>query len=199
QEHFHDHPIDWLRALMAETKVPLPYTEPDLPLPQAVSAAIREQFACCARPWIVLGIGASHPDKDWPDAAWIRFLAGLHIPGTVFLIGGSANARRAAAFIAATGAERTINAFGLRLIEAAALLRLAELFVGPSSGPLNRAAAGGTDAFGLFGSTTVLTYSKFIHAVVAERGPSPDGMTRIVPAHVLERITPYPSRRKVQA
>ena len=78
QEHFHDHPINWLRALMAETKVPLPSTEPDLPLPQAASAAISEQFASCARPWIVLGIGASHPDKDWSDAAWIRFLAGLH-------------------------------------------------------------------------------------------------------------------------
>jgi ADP-heptose:LPS heptosyltransferase len=77
------------------------------------------------------------------------FLASLHIPGTVFLIGGPANVRRAAAFIAATGAERTINACGLRLIEAAALLRLADLFVGPSSGPLNLAAAGGTDAFGL--------------------------------------------------
>src|SRR5262249_9828512 len=107
QEHFHDHPIDWLRALMAETKVPLLSTEPDLPLPQAVSAAISEQFASCTRPWIVLGIGASHPDKDWSDAAWIRFLAGLQTPGTVFLIGGPANARRAAAFIAATGAERT--------------------------------------------------------------------------------------------
>jgi ADP-heptose:LPS heptosyltransferase len=30
QEHFHDHPIDWLRALMAEMKVPS--TEPDLQL-----------------------------------------------------------------------------------------------------------------------------------------------------------------------
>src|SRR5262249_2626022 len=124
QEHFHDHPIDWLRALMAETKVPLLSTEPDLPLPQAVSAAISEQFASCTRPWIVLGIGASHPDKDWSDAAWIRFLAGLQTPGTVFLIGGPANARRAAAFIAATGAERTINACGLRLIEAGGQLRL---------------------------------------------------------------------------
>ena len=198
QEHFHDHPIDWLRALMAETKVPLS-TEPDLPLPQAVSAAISEQFASCTRPWIVLGIGASHPDKDWSDAAWIRFLAGLQTPGTVFLIGGPANARRAAAFIAATGAERTINACGLRLIEAAVLLQLADLFVGPSSGPLNLAAAGGTDAFGLFGLTTVLTYSKFIHAIVPDGGASPGGMTRIEPAHVIERITPYLSRRKVQA
>jgi len=198
QEHFHDHPIDWLRALMAEMKVPLPSTEPDLPLPAAVLSAIGEQYASCARPWIVLGIGASHPDKDWPDAAWIRFLAGLKTSGTLFLIGGPSNATRAGKFIAATGTPRTINACGLRLIEAAALLRLADLFVGPSSGPLNLAAAGGTDAFGLFGSTPVLTYSKFIHAIVPDGGPSPMGMTQIAPAVVLRRIAPYLSRRKVQ-
>ena len=54
----------------------------------------------------------------------------------------------------------------------------------PSSGPVNLAAAGGTDAFGLFGSTLVLTYSKFIHAIVPHGGPSPGGMTRIAPTDV---------------
>jgi heptosyltransferase II len=87
----------------------------------------------------------------------------------------------------------------LRLIEAAALLRLADLFVGPSSGPLNLAAAGGTDAFGLFGSTPVLTYSKFIHAIVPDGGPSPGGMARIASETVLTRIAPYLSRRKLPA
>jgi heptosyltransferase II len=199
QEHFHDHPIDWLRALMAAMKVPLPSTEPDLPLPAAATAIIGEQFAACPRPWIVLGLGASHPDKDWSDASWIRFLGGLQTPGTVFLIGGTVQATRAGRFIAATGAPRTINACALRLIEAAALLRLADLFVGPSSGPLNLAAAGGTDAFGLFGSTPVLTYSKFIHAIVPDSGPSPGGMARIAPETALTRIAPYLSRRKVPA
>ena len=94
---------------------------------------------------------------------------------------------------------RIVNACELRLIEAAALLRLADLFVGPSSGPLNLAAAGATEAFGLFGSTPVLTYSKFIHAIVPDGGPASGGMARIAPAHVLERIASYLSRRKVQA
>jgi heptosyltransferase-2 len=84
QEHFHDHPIDWLRALMAAMNVPLPSTEPDLPLPPTATATISEKYAACSRPWIVLGIGASHPDKDWSDAFWIRFLGGLQTPGTVF-------------------------------------------------------------------------------------------------------------------
>ena len=27
------------------------------------------------RPWMVLGIGSSHPDKDWSDFRWLEFLA----------------------------------------------------------------------------------------------------------------------------
>ena len=50
QEHFHDHPIDWLRALMAAMKVPLASTEPDLQVPTPVLSAVREKFAQFARP-----------------------------------------------------------------------------------------------------------------------------------------------------
>jgi lipopolysaccharide heptosyltransferase II len=199
QDHFHDHPIDWLRALMAEMNVPLPSTEPDLQMPAPVMRSVGEKFAQFARPWLVIGIGASHPDKDWPDVTWREFLRGLRTPGTVFLVGGPAYDAHAEKFISASGSSQIVNACDLRLIEAAALLRLADLFVGPSSGPLNLAAAGGTEAFGLFGSTPVLTYSKFIHAIVPEGGPCPGGMARIAPAQVLERIAPYLSRRKVPA
>ena len=198
QEHFHDHPIDWLRALMAAMKVPLPSTEPDLQVPTTILSAVGEKFAQRARPWIAVGIGASHPDKDWPDATWGKFIAGLETPGTVFLIGGPANSPRAQKIMAATPSRAAVNACDLPLIEAAALLRVADLFVGPSSGPLNLAAAGGTRAFGLFGSTPVLTYSKFIHAIVPEGGPCPGGMARIAPEQVLERIAPYLARRKAQ-
>jgi heptosyltransferase-2 len=199
REHFHDHPIDWLRALMAAMKVPLSSTEPDLQVPTALLTAVGEKFAQFARPWIAIGIGASHPDKDWPNANWSEFLCALRTPGTVFLVGGPANNGRAEKLVSAFGSGQIVNACGLRLIEAAALLRLADLFIGPSSGPLNLAAAGGTEAFGLFGSTPVLTYSKFIRAIVPEGGPSPGGMARIAPAQVLERIAPYLSRRKAPA
>jgi heptosyltransferase-2 len=198
--HFHDHPIDWLRALMAAMKVPLPSTEPDLPLPQAALAAVAEQFKGAARPWTVLGVGASHPDKDWSDAHWAEFAALLRqrTNGTVFLVGGNANVARAQSFIAGSGGATAVNACALGLIEAAALLRLADLFVGPSSGPLNLAAAGGTDSFGLFGSTPVLTYSRFIHAIEPPGGPSAGGMRRILPRQVLTTIEPYLSRQKAQ-
>ncbi len=199
REHFHDHPIDWLRALMAAMKVPLASTEPDLQVLRAVVGAVETKFAQFARPWIAVGIGASHPDKDWPDAAWCEFLSALRTPGTIFLVGGPANDARGEKFIFASGSSQIVNVCDLSLIEAAALLRLADLFVGPSSGPLNLAAAGGTPAFGLFGSTPVLTYSKFIQAIVPDGGPCPGGMARIAPAQVLETVAPYLARRKVPA
>ncbi len=200
RSHFHDQPIDWLRALMAAMKVPFLSTEPDLHLPDATLADVAERFKACVRPWIALGIGASHPDKDWPDQHWAEFVTLLRsrVDGTVFLVGGTANFARAQNFIAGTSAAAAVNACDLGLVEAAALLRHADLFIGPSSGPMNLAVACGTDAFGLFGSTPVLTYSKFIHPVEPPGGQSPDGMRRISPAQVLERVAPYLSRQTAQ-
>jgi len=198
QNHFHDQPIDWLIALMATMNVPLPSTEPDLPVPAATLAAIGERYKSHLRPWIVLGMGGSHPDKDWSDFYWLEFLAGLRrrCAGTVFLIGGAPNAARAQDLIAHTTGTAAINACDLTLIEAVALLRLADLFVGTDSGPMNLAVAAQTDAFALFGATPVLKYSKFIKPIVPEGGPSPGGMKRISPTAVMEQVAPFLSRLK---
>ena len=191
RSHFHDHPIDWLRALMAAMQVPLPSTEPDLRLSEEMLSAVSDKYKSFARPWIALGIGASHPDKDWPDQHWAEFVSLLRgrITGTVFLVGGPANFARAQSFVSASTGAAAVNACDLGLTEAVALLRFADFFVGPSSGPMNLAAACGTDAFGLFGSTPVLTHSKFIHPIVPPGGQSPDGMRWISPGLVLERVT----------
>ena len=198
QSHFHDQPIDWLIALMAAMNVPLPTTEPDLPVAAATLAAIGEKFRHHLRPWIVLGIGGSHPDKDWPDMRWLEFLANLRrrCAGTIFLIGGAPNHARAKHLIEHTAGTAAINACDLTLDKALALLRLADLFIGTDSGPMNLAVASATNAFALFGATPVLTYSKFIHPIVPEGGPSPGGMKRISPGAVLERIEPLLSRVK---
>jgi heptosyltransferase-2 len=201
QSHFHDFPIDWLIALMADMRVPLTTTEPNLRIPGDLLAAVGGKFSACPRPWIVLGLGGSHPDKDWPTAYWAEFLGALRglTNGTVFLIGGPAHVARAQALIADTAGANGVNACGLKVAESAALLRHADLFVGTDSGPLNLAAATGTETFGLFGATPVLRYSKFIHAIVPKAGRSQKGMQRILPAQVLEDIKPYLSRRKEQA
>jgi heptosyltransferase-2 len=193
QKHFHDEPIDWLTALMAAMQVPLATREPALPVSAETLLAVDAKFAAEPRPWIVLGIAASHPDKDWPGDHWAEFAATLRqrTKGSIFLIGGPQLAARAQALIARTPRAALINASDLKLMQSVALLRHADLFIGPNSGPLNLAAASGTDAFGLFGNTPVLTYSRYIHAVVPEGGPSPDGMARITPADVLKHIEPY--------
>ena len=194
EKYFHDMPTDWLRELMAAIGVPLATSEPNLQLPAAVLASVAAHFAAAPRPWIVLALGGSHPTKDWPAAHWKTFVDALRqrTAGTVFLIGGPDNAAHAARLAADTTGATAINACDLPIAEAAALLRHADLFIGPDSGPMNLAAAGGTPAFGLFGSTPVLRYSKFIHAIEPADGrQTPDGMTRILPAQVLARIEPY--------
>lgn len=201
QSHYHDFPIDWLIALMAEMKVPLPSTEPDLKIPDSALAAVGSKFAAQPRPWLVLGIASSHPDKEWPDAYWRKLLPGLRslTSGTLLMIGGAAQSARAEKLIASAAGANIVNACALTLIESAALLHEADLFVGNDSGPLNLAAAVGTDAFGFFGNTPVLKYSKFIRPIVPEGGPTPNGLQRISPAHVIEQVRPYLTRRKQSA
>jgi heptosyltransferase-2 len=199
--HFHDLPVDWLAALMAAMQVPLPTIQPDLCLDSQTLAAVAAKFAPSARPWIVLGLGGSHPDKDWPDRYWLEFLGALrrHTTGTVFLIGGPDNGARAAKLAADGGGASVVNCCDLTIDHAAALLHHADLFVGPDSAPLNIAAATGTEAFGLFGATPVLTNSKLIRAIVPDGGPAPGGMQRISPARVLEHVEPYLSREKARS
>jgi heptosyltransferase-2 len=112
------------------------------------------------------------------------------------LIGGRQNQARAKSLIEHTSGTATINACDLTLIQALALLHLADLFIGTDSGPMNLAAASATDAFALFGATPVLKYSKFIHPIVPEGGPSLGGMKRILPAAVLAQVEPLLSRVK---
>ncbi len=201
QSHFHDFPIDWLVKLMADMGVPFTTTEPALRLPDETLTAIGKRFAAWPRPWLVLGVGASHPDKDWPDAHWKELLGSLRglTGGTIFSIGGPAQVQRADDLIAAAAGASAVNACDLKLIEATALLAHADLFIGTDSGPLNLAAAAGTEAFGFFGATPVLRYSKFIHPIVPKGGPAPGGMARISPAQVLEQVRPYLSRHKQRA
>jgi heptosyltransferase-2 len=195
ERHFRLIVTDWLRVFLESMNVPVPSTEPDLKLPAALLAAIGERYSAMPRPWTVLALGGSHPEKDWPVAHWAAFLDTLRrrTAGTVFLIGGADNAARADGLIARSAGAPTVSACDLSIVEAAALLRLADLFVGPDSGPMNLAAAGATPAFALFGSTPVLSYSKFIHAVQPDdgRGYAPNGMARISPAAVMRRIEPY--------
>jgi heptosyltransferase II len=197
RSHFHDHAIDWLRALMAAMNVPLPSTEPNLRVASALLAAVGERFNSCPRPWIVLGLGALHPRREWPELYWAEFLDGLRglTDGTVFLIGGSGYVAYAER-LACSRTTPPINACNLGIAESLALLHHADLFVGTDSGPMNMSAAVGTPTFGLFGVNPALSYSKFIHPLIPQGGHALDGMERIFPAQVLDSIRPCLAQRK---
>jgi heptosyltransferase-2 len=200
QSHFHDHPIDWLRALMAAMNVPLLSTEPALKVPSGTLMAVGERFNTCPRPWIVLGMGALHAEREWPHEYWVELLPELrrHTTGTFFVIGGPDYTARAQNLIAQINLNPVINACNLQLIESIALLHHADLFLGTDSAPMNLSVAVGTPAFALFGVNPVLSYSKFIHPLTPEGGPAPGGMQRISPAHVFDKVQPYLSRLKIR-
>jgi len=188
------YPIECLIALFEQLGVPLPTTEPNLTLPPGPVAAIGERFHAHARPWTVIGLGASTPNKDWSPAQWIEFIEAIRrqTRGTIFLIGGPTGAPFADRLIERTSGTNMINACDLSLIESAALMKHADLFVGPNSGPMNIAAAVGIPAFGFFATNKVLTYSRHIHAILPDDGRlAPDGMQRLSPHRVMERIGPY--------
>jgi heptosyltransferase II len=198
QSHFHDHPIDWLRALMATMNVPLPSTEPALKVPSGTLTAIGERFNDYPRPWLIVGIGALHAEREWPHEYWVELLPELrrHSNGSFFFIGGPDYTTPAQNLIAQTNLNLAVNACNLSLIEAIALLHHADLFIGTDSAPMNLAAAVGTPAFALFGVNPVLSYSKFIHPLTPSGGPAPGGMQRISPSYVFEQVQPYLSQLK---
>ena len=190
----HEYPIECLTALLADIGVPLATTEPNLALPANVVCAVGTRFEGQRRPWIVIGLGASLPEKDWSRSQWIAFVDDLRrlTRGTAFMIGGPANALLADELTGKTSGTTMINACNLSLIDSAALMKHADLFVGPNSGPMNIAAAVGTPAFGFFATNKVLTYSRYIHAILPDDGRiAPDGMQRLSPQRVIERIGPY--------
>jgi heptosyltransferase-2 len=188
-EHFHDFPIDWLKILMLKQNLSLSSTEPCLRLPDEALQTIDARFGALSRPWLVVGLGASHPSKDWPDSHWLGFFRLLRgIEGTVFVVGGPNWQARADRLLTESGSS-AINACDLPVMQSAALLKRADLYAGPDSGPLNLAAAVGTEGVGLFGMTPSLRYTRFIHVLRAdETGMAP--LERIAPERLFAEIVP---------
>lgn len=192
RKYFHDHPIGWLKQLMAIENLQLTSTEPNLAIPQNALVEINEQFGTLPRPWLVLALGASHPSRDWPDGHWRTLISALaeSSRGSVILIGGPQSYARAERLITESRAK-AVNACDLSIIRCAALLKRANLFAGPDSGPLNLAAAVGTEAYGLFGLNPSLDYSRHIHVVRAGDDPSlRTTIDQITPDQLLSVLKP---------
>jgi len=190
--YFHAHPIGWLQQLMASEHLDVASTEPELRVPAYALANIDVRFGHLPRPWLVLGLGASHPDKDWPDAHWRALMQELaqHSMGSVVVVGGASWQARADRLIADSGTN-TINACELPIMDAAALIQRSDLFAGVDSGALNLAAAVGTEAYGLFGLTPALQYSQHIHVVRASNDSARwTPMREITPDRLMKVLMP---------
>lgn len=168
--------------------------EVDLILDPEVTARVAASLAGLPRPWIVIGIGASEACREWSLAQSAEVAARLRDGiGTLFWFGGPGEIRAMKALVAGRDDQPAhVQWFDGPLDEGAALLSLADFFLGPDSGPMNVAAAVGTQALGLYGPSPVLTYSSRLHAVVSPDG-SMDGLTV---DHVVEAATALLERRR---
>ena len=185
----HAHPIPRADALLAELCIARVEPEPRLRVDSTAEQAIAARFADWPTPWIALGIGSSEPNKQWGAARFAQLALALwRQPGSIFIVGGSAERTLADTLFAILAAEggAAADAVDLPLDQTAALLAHCRLYIGNDTGVLNMAAALQTPALGLFGGSAPLLHSRFIQAVTPPPGES--GMDSITVSQVLHRL-----------
>lgn len=109
-----------------------------------------------ARPLVVVHVGAGTQAKRWPPAHWRELLGRLIVEygARVVLIGVPGEQARARAITGGLSWPGVADWTGrLGTIETAALIELADLFIGADSGPAHLAAAVGTPCVVLFSGT----------------------------------------------
>jgi heptosyltransferase-1 len=132
-----------------------PPVEFNLPRVPAAEEAANRMIAAAGLtgPFAVLNPGAGWQSKLWPAerfGAVARHLGRLHgLPGLV-VWAGAQEKLWAETIVACSGGQARL-APPTSLVELAAILRRARMFVGSDTGPLHLAAAVGTPSVGLFG------------------------------------------------
>ena len=150
------HPIDQAIQLLDLNGVALADPAPRMTASPAKVSAVRERFGTHAQPWLVFGIGATDPRRQW-GVGYYAELAERMIEqsgGTVFLVGAAADAEMADQIkraVAPAFASAVVAVIASPIDEVMALLRVCKLFVGNDSGMLHISAALGTPSIGLFG------------------------------------------------
>ncbi len=108
------------------------------------------------RPLVVLHIGAGMSAKRWPAEHWRELACRLiyTYDARVALVGGREDASAAQEVLGKRELPSTLNWVGqLNVVELAALLQVADLFIGADSGPAHLAAAVQTPVVALFSGT----------------------------------------------
>ena len=185
-DYRHAHPTVRANALLDLLNIPRPEPEPRLSVSAVAEQAVLAQFADWPRPWIALGVGSSEPWKQWGAARFAELALALQRVGSIFIVGGPGERTLGDEILRliSAGGGAAANAIALPLEQTAALLARCRGYIGNDTGVLNMAAAVKTPALGLFGGSSPLTHSRWIHAVTPPDGYS--GMAAITVTQVLD-------------
>jgi len=157
-----------------------PPPAPVLWLDEAAKAEAAERLPAGA-PVLALAPAAATRFKEWPAERFGDLAARLTAPdgpmpdARVALFGGPGDEATSKAAAAGLDAARVIDLTGaLGILESAACLARARLFIGNDSGLMHLAAAAGTPTIGLFGPTDERLYGPWGGEIVRAGAPAPE-------------------------
>jgi len=163
-----------------------------LPIAPGARAEVQRRLQAAPRSLVVLGIGSSEPSRQWGAPRFAALAQALLDAGwpRLVLVGGAPEEPLYQDIAARLGeqAARLVPALGWHLGETAALLAESCFYVGNDTGVMNLAAAVGTRAYALFGTTPPLHHSSHIVPILSEWQGSIDGAARITLDSVLAAI-----------
>jgi heptosyltransferase-2 len=176
-------PLQRATLFLQAANIAIDEPEPRLPIAPAARQAMLQRLHDVERPLVVLGIGSSEPARQWGAARFAALARALLDAGwpSLALVGGPGEAPLQHDICAALGkdAARIVPALGWHLAETAALLAEVSFYVGNDTGVMNMAAAVGTRAYALFGTTPALHHSPHIVPIVSPPGGPVDGVARL--------------------
>jgi len=122
--------------------------------PDGEAARVRERLRLGDAPLLAIHAGCSpaFPEKRWPAGRFGEVAASLaREAGLRAVVLGGPGEESLTAEVRAAAGESSVSAMELSLVERAALLSAARLFVGNDSGMMNLAVALGVPTVGVFG------------------------------------------------
>ena len=131
-------PVHLARLIGDRMGVNVTDVQPDCIVDEALVERFRRDWAHMPRPWVVVLRRASRftPNKDWPEVAWDALTTNVSSWASVIEIGVREDG------VSETAAANTLDLRGdTSITELAALMKAADIHVGPVSGPMHIAAA----------------------------------------------------------
>jgi heptosyltransferase-1 len=149
----HEHMVEQVLAFARHLGIESPAVRHALPCDEAAERWADEFAQRANGPLVLVGLGASKPENRWPPTRFGELARALAGDGArIVLSGGPGDAAAGEAAREALHGLACEDLVGrTSLLELAALLRRARLFVGGDTGPMHIAAAVGCPVVALFG------------------------------------------------